>query len=183
MIVINLDNTYEATSVSEDFRKFTFESQLRNGAFVELQILIKEHPDELLSEVYNLAFGPLDVNGTIDDEIILNHLDIGKMFSTILLFAISFLQEYNTMEYAIGIDGSNESRAYLYHRMFKSNQPQLSDIINSVGVDWYVKLLRNGTDIERDDNGLPLFKPRPEPFDLNRKASDLYRYYMFKLKK
>jgi hypothetical protein len=65
--------------------------------------------------------------------------------------------------------------------MFRYNSENLSDTIVNVGVDWYVKLLRNGTDIERDSDGLPLFKPRPEPFDLTRNAGDLYRYYIFSL--
>jgi hypothetical protein len=49
-----------------------------------------------------------------------------------------------------------------------------------IGVDWYVRLLRN-RDIERDKRGNPLFKPRPEPFDLKRNPIDLYRYYIFSL--
>lgn len=93
----------------------------------------------------------------------------------------SFLEENSNKAYSIGIDGSNEVRANLYHRMFRHNFVKLSDIILAVGVDWYVKLLRNGTDIERDNDGLPLFKPRPEPFDLNRNPRDLYRYYLFSL--
>src|SRR5690606_32736290 len=131
----------------------------------------------------NLAFGPIDQNGDIDDRIILKHKNVNKVFSTVLFYAITFLEDNSTESYSIGIDGSNEIRAYLYHRMFRFNQMYLSDIILTVGVDWYVKLLRNGTDIERDSDGLPLFKPRPEPFDLTRKPNDLYRYYIFTLNK
>jgi hypothetical protein len=110
----------------------------------------------------------------------LNHLDSSKVFSTALLMGITFLQENN--EFSIGIDGSNDIRAYLYHRMFRYNIEQLSEFLSIVGVDWYVKLLRSGVDIERDDKGLPYFKPRPEPFDLKRNANDLYRYYIYLLK-
>ena len=134
-----------------------------------------------MPNVFNLAFGPLGNDNKIDDKIRVSHKNLNKVFSTILLFAITFLEDNSDKEYSIGIDGSNETRAYLYHRMFRYNNDSLSDTIITVGVDWYVKLLRNGTDIERDSDGLPLFKPRPEPFDLKREPRDLYRYYIFSL--
>ncbi|MEE4000834.1 hypothetical protein V1T75_10830 [Tenacibaculum sp. FZY0031] len=181
MIKIDLDDTFDANSASEDLSRFTFNSELKNEAIVELHVLISKHPDPLLPDVYNLAFGPLGDDNEIDDEIILSHRNVNKVFSTVLLFAITFLENNRDENYFIGIDGSNEIRANLYHRMFRYNYNSLSDTIVTVGVDWYVKLLRNGTDIERDSDGIPLFKPRPEPFDLNRSPKDLYRYYMFSL--
>lgn len=181
MITINLEDTYQPTFVSGTMQKFVFESYLRNGNIAELHVLITKHNDPNLPRVYNLAFGTLDSNGEIDDNTILGHQNNGKVFSTVLLFAITFLQTNNTKSYSIGIDGSNETRAYLYHRMFRYNYKNLSDLVVIIGVDWYVKLLRNGTDIERDPSGYPLFKPRPEPFDMLRKPTDLYRYYIFSL--
>jgi hypothetical protein len=77
---------------------------------------------------------------------------------------------------------SNDTRAYLYHRMFQTNRKHLDEFFSSIGVDWYVRLLRN-QDIEKDEDGNAFFKPRPEPFDYKRANHDLYRYYMFKLKK
>lgn len=181
MIKIDLDDTFEALTASEDLKRFTFNSELIDNTHLELHVLISEHPDPLLLDVYNLAFGPPGKDNEIDDDIAVCHKNLNKVFSTILLFAITFLQDNKDNQYSIGIDGSDERRAYLYHRMFRYNKVSLSDSIVTVGVDWYVKLLRNGTDIERDSGGLPLFKPRPEPFDINRKAGDLYRYYMFSL--
>ena len=101
------------------------------------------------------------------------------MFSTILLFCLVYLQ--TNPQITIGIDGSNDVRAYLYHRMFKTNRDYLSEYFVTIGVDWYVKLLRDGN-VETDENGLPHFKPRPEPFDYQRPSANLYRYYMFQLK-
>lgn len=181
MIKIDLDDTFDVTTVSEDLTRFTFNSELKDYSVVELHVLISEHPDPLLPGVHNLAFGPLGDDNEIDDKINLRHQNVNKVFSTVLLFAITFLENYNNENYSIGIDGSNEIRASLYHRMFRYNYDNLSDTIVTVGVDWYVKLLRNGTDIERDSDGIPLFKPRPEPFDLNRSPRDLYRYYLFSL--
>lgn len=181
MIKIDLNDTFDAIKVDEGLRHFTFNSILKNDDSVEIHVIITEHPDPLLPNVFNLGFGPLGDDGEINDQINLKHKNVSKVFSTVLFFAITFLEENNDKPYSIGIDGSNEIRAYLYHRMFRYNNEHLSDTILTVGIDWYVKLLRNGTDIERDRAGLPLFKPRPEPFDLNRSSKDLYRYYIFSL--
>jgi hypothetical protein len=64
--------------------------------------------------------------------------------------------------------------------MFFKNKAYLEEFFVSIGVDWYVRLLRNG-DIERDADGEPYFKPKPEPFDYKR-VRDLNRYYMFHLR-
>ena len=66
--------------------------------------------------------------------------------------------------------------------MFKVNREHLSEFFETIGVDWYVKLLRNQIDIERKKDGSAFFKPRPEAFDYSRDRQDLYRYYMFELK-
>jgi hypothetical protein len=85
-------------------------------------------------------------------------------------------------EMIIGLDGTDDIRATLYHSMFKVNKENLSEYFETIGVDWYVKLLRNQIEIERKDDGSPFFKPRPERFDYSRSRHDLYRYYMFELK-
>lgn len=181
MIKIDLDDTFDAITASEDLKKFTFNTELKDDTELELHVLISEHPDPLLPNVFNLAFGPLNEDNEINDAIAIPHKNINKVFSTVLFFSITFLEDNSGNQYSIGIDGSDEIRAYLYHRMFRYNNDTLSDTIITVGVDWYVKLLRNGTDIERDSDGIPLFKPRPEPFDLSRNPKDLYRYYLFSL--
>jgi hypothetical protein len=178
MIILNLEDTIEPLWVSEDLTKYIFNSELKNDSVTELHVHINIHSDPLLPNVYNLAFGPLGDDGEINDSVKLNHSNINKVFSTIILFALAFLQENNQM--AIGIDGSNEVRAYLYHRMFKSNHKELSEFLITIGVDWYVKLLRTG-EVETDNNGFAFFKPRPEPFDTLRKTNDLYRYYLMSL--
>jgi len=83
----------------------------------------------------------------------------------------------------IGLDGSDDLRATLYHSMFIVNKETMGEYFTSIGVDWYVKLLRNEEDIERTASGEPFFKPRPEAFNYHRTRHDLYRYYMLTLKK
>lgn len=175
MIKINLENTFEATSVSHNFDQYIFESVLKDDTIIKLKVKFTNIAESLLPNVYNLAFGPFDISGRINDSINLKHKDSNKVFSTIILFSITFLK--NNPHASIGIDGSDDLRANLYHRMFRYNYKNLKDFLVIIGVDWYVRLLRNGT----DSNGLAFFKPKPEPFDFKRKTDDLYRYYMFNL--
>ena len=178
--VINFDDTYLPMQVAEDLSFMTFISPLKNGGEQLLKVNIKHLQNDLLPNVYNLSFGPLRPNGEgeIDDEIKIHHSDVNKVFSTIILFALTFL---NTNKHTtIGIDGSNDGRAYFYHRIFIKNRVYLSGFFVLLGVDWYVRLLRNG-EVERDSDGSPFPKPKPEPFDYNRSTKDLYRYYMFHL--
>ncbi|BAV09327.1 hypothetical protein FLA_5375 [Filimonas lacunae] len=37
----------------------------------------------------------------------------------------------------------------------------MDEFFTTIGVDWYVKLLRNEEDIERNSDGTPYFKQRP----------------------
>jgi hypothetical protein len=185
MIKIDLDDTYEPISIihySAEFTyqsEFIFQSELEQGNSVDLHIRFSKIDDNFLPNVYNLAFGPINDKNEIDDKAKIPHKNLNKLFSSIILFVITFLDSYDNAR--VGIDGSNETRAYLYHRIFLSNQSELKETLITVGVDWYVRLLRNGS-IEVDSNGLPFFKPKPEPFDLARKATDLYRYYLIELK-
>lgn len=179
MIKIDFENTYEPIEVAEDLSFMTFHSEVTNAPEILIKIEISSLGDPLLPNVFNLAFGPLRENGSIDDTAKINHQSKHKVFSTILLFSLVYLQE--NPQITIGVDGSNDTRAYLYHRMFLTNKEYLNEYFVTIGVDWYVKLLRNNN-IEVDANGLPYFKPKPEPFDYQRNAIDLYRYYMYQLK-
>ncbi|MCW3111025.1 MAG: hypothetical protein JWQ09_5531 [Segetibacter sp.] len=178
MIIINFEETYEPMEVAEDFSFMTFNTVDKHGATVLIKIEIKPLENSLLSNVSNLAFGPLNADDIINDAAKIPHENPSKGFSTILLFCLAYLNQFPRR--TIGLDGSNEVRAYLYHRMFLTNKDYLEEYFVSIGVDWYVRLLRSG-DVERDADGHPHFKPKPEPFDYAR-IRDLYRYYMFHLR-
>src|SRR6218665_417948 len=157
----------------------TFESPQKNCTDpILLKIKIKNLENQLLPNVYNLSFGPIEENGEINDEVRCHHKDADRVFSTIILFALTFLQM--NRHATIGLDGSKDARAYLYYRMFISNREFLCQFFIPLGVDWYVRLLRNLT-VEADAKGKPFFKPKPELFDYTRSTGDLYRYYMFHL--
>jgi len=178
-IIINFEDTYQPVCLSDDLSEMTFDSPQMDGTDKRLLVQITPHPDPLLPNVYNLGFGPPDGQGRFVDSIRLRHKDINKIFSTVLFHALSFLEVNPTL--TIGLDGSDDLRARLYHRITKSNRNYLNDFFITIGVDWYVRIFRNG-DYEKNDSGYPIAKPRPEPFDFNRDNRDLYRYYMFRLK-
>ncbi|MFP5439107.1 MAG: DUF6934 family protein [Bacteroidia bacterium] len=178
MITIDLDNTILPHYVSHDLRDFRFYSPQKNGTVKELLVQIRDIFDPLLPNVFNIGFGPPNESGSFRDDVSMEHLNPGKVFSTVIVLAVAFLERNPSV--FIGIDGSDDRRASLYHRMFRFNSRSLADMLTLTGVDWYVRLLRNG-DVERDIDGNPYFKPRPEAFDFQRKASDLYRYYLINL--
>jgi len=178
-ITINFDDTYPPQELYDDLSEMTFLSPQTDGSSVLLVVQIVAHPDPLLPNVYNLGFGPPNGTGGFKDDIRLKHSNLDKVFSTVLFHALSFLEENNNL--TIGIDGSDDLRARLYHGIFKSNRNYLCETFIPIGVDWYVRYFRNG-DYEQDADGNPLPKPRPEPFDFERDNKDLYRYYMFRLK-
>ena len=183
MFTIDFEDTFEPTLVTFDnnLSAMEFYSPQRNSGPKLIRVEIKPHPDKFLPDVYNLAMGPLTEKGEINDKVRVKHTYSDKLFSTVILFAVSFLSEYP--ESTIGLDGSDDIRATLYHSIFLANRKHLSQYVLCIGVDWYVKLLRNQVEIELKPDGTPFFKPRPEPFDYTRTRHDLYRYYMFKLKK
>ena len=179
IVKINFEDTYELAAISPDLMEAAFNSLDKDGNPLLLKIIIEPPHNPLLPNVYNLCFGPPKDDGTIDDTARISHRDLNKLFSTIILFSLTFLQENPNV--TIGLDGSNDVRAYLYHRIFCSIKEYLDEYFVALGVDWFVRLLRNG-DYERNADGSAFFKPRPEPFDYERPAKDLYRYYMFHLR-
>jgi hypothetical protein len=179
MITVNFEDTYDPTNISDDLSRMTFVSPLTNGILQELLVKISPHPDPFLPNVFNLGFGPPGGPNDFLDNVRLKHANVSKVFSTVLFHGLIFLQSYP--ELTIGIDGSDDKRATMYHLMVKSNRTYLEDFFLLIGVDWYVRVFRNWA-LEEDDEGNLLSKPRPELFDYDRQRHDLYRYYMFRLR-
>lgn len=179
MITINFEDTILPHYVNHNLTDFRFYTEQKDGNTVELLVQIRDINDPFLPNVFNIGFGPPDGLGSFRDDVSIRHLNPGKVFSTVMVLAIAFLER--NPSFFIGIDGSDDRRASLYHRMFRFNSMALGETLLLTGVDWYIRLLRNGN-IERDSDGNPFFKPRPEAFDLYRKANDLYRYYLINLK-
>ena len=180
MIKVNLLETFELEYVSKDAMWMTFFAPLRDGERILLKVSIELLNDPMLPNTYNWTFGPVDGEGNIDYMARVAHTNPDKVFSTILLFCLAFLRRHAGLQ--IGLDGSDDTRAYLYHRMFHTNREYLNEYFETIGVDWYLRMLRSGS-FETDSQGRIFFKPRPEKFNYKRSKSDLYRYYMFRLNK
>ncbi|WP_315819307.1 DUF6934 family protein [Paraflavitalea speifideaquila] len=114
---IDFNNLYEIDNISHDLKVSTFNTKLNNGQALPLIVKISNQSHALLPNVYNLSFGPQNAKGKIDDKAELTHSDYSKVFSTILFSALAYLKT-NPGHY-LGIDGSNNARAYFYYRALK----------------------------------------------------------------
>lgn len=139
-VKIDLENCYQIEKVSNDLSSGVFTTILKDGTPVELGIRIGGEYS-LLSDVVNLAFGPLEKDGDINDSIKLHHRDHSKTFSTIVFAGMRYLKENPAM--SLGIDGSNQARAYMYYRCMQNNFDYLTQHFEIYGVNYYIRILRN----------------------------------------
>lgn len=92
MIKLNLNETYKHNSV--DLLNMTFHSPCIDQPDTLMKVELQEHPDSQFKDVYNMAFGPLNEKNKLDDTAKIKHADTDKMFSTVLVFGLMFLQKY-----------------------------------------------------------------------------------------
>jgi len=81
-VKIDFGNTYDIENISEDLRTTNFLTELHDETQIILKVDIDNEAHELLPNVYNLAFGPINQKGQIDDKVQLSHKDYSKVFST-----------------------------------------------------------------------------------------------------
>lgn len=182
-IKLDFDTSYPLVSSSEDLTASTFNTVLKNEQEIRIGVKINNVPHPYLPGVYNLAFGPIDNNGQIDDKAKLIHQDHSKVFSTVLLAGLTFLESYP--ERYLGVDGSNNARAFLYYRCVQNNFHYLEQFFLIYGVKYYVRILRKAKD---KDDGHPVdgedIVVIPEKIQKNKRIDCdlLFNYFMFKLK-
>lgn len=82
--------------------------------------------------------------GEINDKAKLHHADHSKAFSTIIFAGMTYLQENPTK--FLGIDGSNNARAYMYYRCIQNNFDYLTQHFKIYGVNYFVRILRKAKD-------------------------------------
>src|ERR1700733_1125325 len=90
---IDFQNVYEPESISSDLKFSSFNTELDSGQALPIVVKISDQPHQLLPNVYNLSFGPLNKHGKIDDRAELTHKSYSKVFSTILFFAFAYLKK------------------------------------------------------------------------------------------
>jgi len=94
---------------------------------------------------------------------------------------MAFLEEH--LDSYVGIDGSDNARAYLYYRCIQNNFDYLNSIFDISGVKYYIRMLRDAKDgnCDLDDDDI-ISTHRPiEPYE-KVKPEKLFNYFIFSLK-
>lgn len=186
MVKLNFDRVYPI-----DFREGTishgiFTTTLQEGRKVNIAVKVSDEYHVMYNNVYNLAFGPTDHMGRINDLEKLAHADHSLVFSTILNYARCYLEEYP--DRTLGIDGSTYSRALLYYRMIYQNYDYLTRYFKIYGITNYVRISRIGKyDYENpfdfdDIQSLAVPIEREKYMEYNDRKR-MFNYFIFKLKK
>lgn len=168
--------------INTEDRAAIFESQLQDGVMRKFKVEIDNECHPLLPNVYNLAFGPMDKRGNIDDRIRLKHRSYGRVFATIVLHAGIYLSRHPM--HCIGIDGSTNERAWLYYRFIRRNFEYLRRHFQIYGLKYYVRITRLGK--TQYDNPFDFADILPDlvPFEESEVVDDelMYNYFIFSKK-
>ena len=141
-MALNFEHTYEIADIRDDYRLMHFNTEVKGEPF-RLRAFIDNEQHFLMPDVFNLSFGPPGPASEtrIDDSVVVNHDDMDKMMSTILLFVSVYLSSNPT--HFIGIDGSCDRRALLYFRKIRENNRMLTELFTIIsGVKYYIRLKR-----------------------------------------
>lgn len=182
-IKIDFDDCYPIKILSNNPLLTTFDTVLKNGVIVPIGINISEEMHPLIPNAYNFSFGPVDKFNQIDDTAKLYHLNHSKLFSTIVSSAFTFLK--GKKDIFLGIDGSNNARAYMYYRCIQNNFDYLNRFMNIYGVNYYVRILRkadeknNSHPVDQEDI---LAIPQAISKEARLKYGKLYNYFIFNAK-
>ncbi|MDR3713217.1 MAG: hypothetical protein P4L51_10410 [Puia sp.] len=181
-VKIDFNKVYEFDDISPDFNLSSFNSRLDDGKEIPLKVKISNQAHDLLPNVYNLAFGPLNKQGKIDDRAELAHNDYSKVFSTILFSAYAYLRR--NPGHVLGVDGSDNTRAYFYYRALKRNFSYLTQHFDMFGVKYFVRITRFGK--TQYDNPFDFQEIMPYPYkigpDDDISQNNMYNYFLFTLK-
>jgi hypothetical protein len=179
---IDFDNLYDIDNVSTDLKFSSFKTKLNSGRVVPINVKISNETHALLPNVYNLAFGPLNTKGKIDDKAELTHTDYSKVFSTILFSALAYLK--TNPDHYLGIDGSDNARAYFYFRALQRNFAYLDQHFRMFGIKYFVRITRFGK--TQYDNPFDFEDIMPYPFKIGKgdliSQDQMYNYFIFNLK-
>ncbi|RFM28550.1 DUF6934 family protein [Deminuibacter soli] len=179
-VQIDFDNTYDIQPLSDDLRISMFTSELQDGSSLPLRIEISSEPHALLESVYNLAFGPLNARNQIDDMVEITHKDYSKTFSSILLAGLAYLSDHP--DQYLGIDGSNNLRAYYYYRMLQRNFNYLNEFFEMRGLKYYVRISRFGKHQYENPFDFDDVIPSMSPIEKGHVPALMFNYFTFKVR-
>jgi hypothetical protein len=119
---------YLSILVSSDLLEFSFVSNGPNGEIkIVVQFNITENPT-----IYNLAFGNLLPDGTVDDTIKNNNKDRNKVLATVAAAIYEFTSKF--IDKYIFFKGSTSQRTRLYRMVITNNLDELALDFNIYGV-------------------------------------------------
>jgi hypothetical protein len=181
-VKIDFENVYELVGITPDLKLGGFRTRLENGEEILLGIQVANNAHELLPNVYNLSFGPLDKRGKINDRAEITHTDYSRVFSTILLSAFTYLE--NNTNHFLGVDGSDNNRAYFYYRAMMRNFGYLDKIFNMYGVKYFVRISRLGKTQYDNPFDFEDIMPMLDKITSDNHISQfaMYNYFIFELK-
>jgi hypothetical protein len=93
--------------------RYTFVSRGKRGAIIKLV----EFTPTVVKNIFNLGFGDLQPDGSIDDTANSNNDDIVKVLASVIHIIQDFTTEY--IDVKIIFTGSTSRRTTLYHRILK----------------------------------------------------------------
>jgi len=180
-VKIDFRNKYDFDFVSDDIRVRSFQAELKDGTSVTLFVRIDEEPHEILSNVYNMTFGPLNRKGQIDDQIQLAYQNYSRVFSTILWSANLYLSRYK--DHCIGIDGSDNRRAHMYYKLLQRNYDYFHKYFRVYGIKYYVRITRFGKHQYDDPFDFEDVQYRRSPIEKSDETPyPMFNYFVFNLK-
>jgi hypothetical protein len=180
-VKIDFDKTIDFDEISEDLRTAKFPTEIMTGGTVELKIEISNEAHALLPQVFNLAFGPINKRGQIDDRAELPHKDYSRVFSTILIHALNYLT--NHADQYVGVDGSDNYRAYYYWRFLQRNYDYLDKYFEMFGLKYYVRITRFGKNQYDNPFDFEDIDARPDRiYKTDEGPRLMYNYFIFKVK-
>jgi hypothetical protein len=180
-VKIDLENIYKVAARNAEQRASEFNTILASGEHVKLGIKISHTSHPLIPNTYNLAFGPVNRAGIVDDKARLSHQNYSKVFSTVLFEAMAFLKQH-PFDY-VGIDGSDNARANMYYRCIQNNLAYLNTIFTISGINYYIRMLRQAADGNCDlDTEDIITVSKPIESREVMPSEKLYNYFIFNLK-
>ena len=180
-VKIDFRNKYDFNFASNDYRVRSFQAELKDGSPMDLYVKIDKQPHELLPNVYNMAFGPLNRKGQVDGQIQLAYQNYSRVFSTILWSANLYLSR--NRDHFIGIDGSDNRRAHMYYKLLQRNYDYFHKHFRIYGIKYYVRITRFGKHQYDDPFDFEDVQYIRSPIEKNDETPyPMFNYFVFNLK-
>lgn len=114
--------------------KYEFYSEGPQGK-IKKQVIFNAFEDN--PDVFNLAFGDVDLNGEIDDTTVSNNGDSQKVLATVAMTVFKFYEEHK--DAYVFVTGNTKTRTRLYRMGIANNLEEIRNhfhLFGSVGETW-----------------------------------------------